>query len=242
MPKIKIEDLSFEYVNKKITTSVFSHLNLEIKNEVITSILGHSGCGKTTLFRLITGVEQMDEGNIYFDDKLMNDVDPFKRNIAFLSQNISLYPFYTIFRNMAFPLLLEKKETYEIRERVREMAKLFHIEHCLNRKPKHISLGQQQLVAIAKCLLNEADLYIFDEPFSHLDANNKMIAKTAIKQFIKEKKKTCIITSHDINDIYSLSDEIIVIEEGEIIYQDSPENLLNSDNPSVQILLGEKDG
>lgn len=240
MPTIKINDLSFQYVSKKNTTTVFSHLNLELENEKVIGILGESGCGKTTLFRLITGLEDPNEGEIYFDDKKMNDVDSFKRKISLLSQNISLYPFYSVFKNIAFPLLLKKTPTYEIREKVRQMARLFDIESCLTRKPKHISLGQQQLANIAKCLLNDSELYIFDEPFSHLDVDSKRKAKDAIKKYIKDNKKNLIIASHDISDIYSFSDEIIIMKEGTIIFKDDSDKLRESDDPYIKLLLGWK--
>ena len=241
MARIEIKNLSFAYENKKgVLTEIFSNVNIVFNDQRCSVIIGESGSGKTTLLRLITGMETPDEGNIYFDERLIDDLDVFKRKISYVSQNIALYPGYTIFRNIAFPLLIKKVHAFEIRQRVREIAKELGIECCLSRKPKHISLGQQQLACIARTIIKDSDVYIFDEPFSNLDKESKEKAKNLIRKHIIEKQKTCIFSTHHLPDVIGICDDIIIIKDKNIYLKGDVKTLLERKDPYFMSLLGKE--
>lgn len=144
--------------------------NLEIEDKEFIIFVGPSGCGKSTTLRMIAGLEEISKGELYIDDKLVNDVEPKDRDIAMVFQSYALYPHMSIYDNMAFGLKLRKMPKDEIDRRVREAARILDIEHLLDRKPKLLSGGQRQRVAMGRAIVREPKVFLMDEPLSNLDA------------------------------------------------------------------------
>ncbi|MCX7599078.1 MAG: ATP-binding cassette domain-containing protein, partial [Armatimonadetes bacterium] len=149
-------------------------VNLDIRDGEFMVLVGPSGCGKTTCLRLIAGLEEATEGEIWIGDRLVNDVSPKDRNIAMVFQNYALYPHMTAYENMAFALRLRRMRRDEIDRRVREAARMLGIEELLHRKPKELSGGQRQRVAVGRAIVREPSVFLMDEPLSNLDAKMRV--------------------------------------------------------------------
>ena len=164
--------LSLRGIYKKYAGNVVavSDFNLEIEDKEFIILVGPSGCGKSTTLRMIAGLEEISEGELYIDGKLMNDVSPKDRDIAMVFQNYALYPHMTVYDNMAFGLKLRKVPKAEIKQRVEEAARILDISHLLDRKPKALSGGQSQRVALGRAIVREPKVFLLDEPLSNLDA------------------------------------------------------------------------
>ena len=167
MPEIKLENITFNY-NKKRKDKILDDVSIVFPNGKINVIVGPSGCGKTTLLKLILGLEK-GQGNIYFDNIDITNLTIKERNVSYVNQDITLYKHLTAFENIAFPLKIINASSDEIRTRIKEVSELLHIEQCLSRLPKHLSIGQCQRVLIAKAIIKRPLAIIFDEPFSNLD-------------------------------------------------------------------------
>ncbi|MBR5975037.1 MAG: ATP-binding cassette domain-containing protein, partial [Clostridiales bacterium] len=174
--------LSLQHVFKKYDGGVVavSDFCLEISDKEFIILVGPSGCGKSTTLRMIAGLEDISEGEIYIDDRLINDVLPKDRDIAMVFQNYALYPHMTVFDNMAFGLKLRKVERGEIKRRVQEAAKILEIEHLLDRKPKALSGGQRQRVALGRAIVRDPKVFLMDEPLSNLDAKLRVQMRVEI--------------------------------------------------------------
>ncbi|MBR5157666.1 MAG: ATP-binding cassette domain-containing protein, partial [Clostridia bacterium] len=157
-----------------------SDFNLDIEDKEFIVLVGPSGCGKSTTLRMIAGLEEISEGELYIGDKLVNDVAPKDRDIAMVFQNYALYPHMTVFDNMAFGLKLRKMPKDEIKKRVTEAARILDIEHLLDRKPKALSGGQRQRVALGRAIVREPKVFLMDEPLSNLDAKLRGQMRTEI--------------------------------------------------------------
>ena len=164
--------LSLRGIYKKYPGGVtaVSDFNLEIKDKEFLVLVGPSGCGKSTTLRMIAGLEEISEGELYIGDRLVNDVAPKDRDIAMVFQNYALYPHMTVFGNMAFGLKLRKVPKEEIKRRVEEAARILDISHLLDRKPKALSGGQRQRVALGRAIVRDPKVFLLDEPLSNLDA------------------------------------------------------------------------
>ena len=236
MPSVKINNLNFYFKKKKEKLQILKDFSADFEANKISVIIGNSGCGKTTLLRTILGLEKY-EGTIFYDDINIDSLKVKDRNIAYVSQNITLFPYLTAFENIAFPLKLLHCDDDEIRSRVKDIAYSFGITQCMSRYPKQLSLGQCQRVLIAKALIKKPLLALFDEPFSNLD---KPIADEIIdllKSYCKENSLTAIFVSHDINQTFKLADKVFVMYDGKIIEQGKPEEIVKSKNPKVQELI-----
>lgn len=216
MPRIALESISAEYSYGKNAKSVFKDLNLAFENEAVNVILGESGCGKTTLLRLIAGGITPSKGRIYFDDLDITDLPIRERNLALVSQNITLYPHYTVFKNIAFPLLHTLCTGEEIKERVYEVSRLLRIEHLLTRKPKQISLGQAQRVAIAKAIIKKPDVLLFDEPFSNLDEPLRVQLRSELKSLLYQLKTTSLFVTHSVKEAMAIGDVVYIFGDGKV--------------------------
>lgn len=219
MPKIECKDLKFSYYNKKGTETqrVFESFNATFLDNKITVLLGESGCGKSTLLHLISGLNENFEGEILINEKNSKELTIRDRRVAYVTQNIVLYPHMTIFENIAFPLKHDDDiETEEIYVRVRNIAKVLKIDHCLSRKPKHLSIGQQQRVLIARALVKDPEIILIDEAFSNIDKQTKDDLIAFLKQSKEELNATVIVVTHDYNEVLSLADEVQILEEGKI--------------------------
>ncbi len=203
------------------------NLNLEINKGEFVALLGPSGCGKSTTLYLIAGLYKPTSGEIYFDDKLVNDLDPKDRNIGMVFQSYALYPHMNVYDNIAFGLKIKKLPQNEIDRRVKEVARMLHIEELLNRKPGQLSGGQQQRVALARAIVKEPDIFLMDEPLSNLDAKLRIEMRTELKRLQKELKVTTIYVTHDQIEAMTMADRIAVMNGGRLQQYGSPEELYN---------------
>ncbi len=239
MANIKIENLTATYENKKkVKYTALDNVSLEIKDSSFNVVVGYSGSGKTTLLRCIAGLMDYD-GYIFIDGIDADSLSVQERNMSLVTDKFVLYRSMTIFENIAFPLLINNAPKEEIIERVNEVAKKLHIEHCLSRKPKHLSIGQQQRASLARALIKKPSIYLFDEPLSNLDPINRSEARILIKKLIKETGGTCLYVTHDIKEAMALADYLIVINDKKIEIEGSPLEVYNSGNEIVETLKGD---
>ncbi|MBR5721742.1 MAG: sn-glycerol-3-phosphate ABC transporter ATP-binding protein UgpC [Clostridia bacterium] len=219
--------LSLRNVYKRYPGGVtaVSDFNLEIKDKEFIILVGPSGCGKSTTLRMVAGLEEITEGEIYIGDRLVNDVAPKDRDIAMVFQNYALYPHMTVFDNMAFGLKLRKTPKDEIRRRVEEAATILDIEHLLERKPKALSGGQRQRVALGRAIVREPKVFLLDEPLSNLDAKLRAQMRTEISKLHQRLGTTFIYVTHDQTEAMTMGTRIVVMKAGFIQQVDTPQNL-----------------
>jgi len=190
-------------------------------------LLGPSGSGKTTLLYLISGIYKPTSGRIYFDDVDVTDMPPSERNVGLVFQNYALYPHMTVYENIAFPLRIQKRSQNEIEKKVREIAKMLHIENLLDRYPAQLSGGQQQRVALARALVKEPSVLLLDEPLSNLDALLRLYIRAELKRLQKDLGITAIYVTHDQVEAMAIADRIVVISHGKVQQIGSPEEIYN---------------
>ncbi len=219
--------LSLRNVYKKYPGGVVavSDFNLEIKDKEFIILVGPSGCGKSTTLRMVAGLEEITEGEIYIGDRLVNDVAPKDRDIAMVFQNYALYPHMTVFDNMAFGLKLRKVSKDEIKRRVEEAARSLDIEHLLERKPKALSGGQRQRVALGRAIVREPKVFLLDEPLSNLDAKLRAQMRTEISKLHQRLGTTFMYVTHDQTEAMTMGTRIVVMKDGFIQQVDTPQNL-----------------
>lgn len=219
--------LSLRHITKKYSESVtaVSDFNLEIEDKEFIVLVGPSGCGKSTTLRMIAGLEEISDGELYIGDRLVNDVAPKDRDIAMVFQNYALYPHMTVFDNMAFGLKLRKTPKDEIRRRVDEAARILDISHLLDRKPKALSGGQRQRVALGRAIVREPKVFLLDEPLSNLDAKLRAQMRTELSKLHLKLGTTFIYVTHDQTEAMTMGDRIVVMKDGVIQQVDTPQNL-----------------
>ncbi|MGN0813418.1 MAG: ABC transporter ATP-binding protein [Candidatus Coproplasma sp.] len=235
MSEIAVKNLSVVYKSKKREAVALDDFSATFK-EGMNVIVGYSGCGKTTLLRCILGLVDYDDGGIFLDGQDLYDIATKDRNFSFVSQEYVLYPQYTVFENIAFPLKLLKAGREEITQRVKEMAEMLDLTACLNRKPKHISGGQQQRVAIARALIKRPSVCLMDEPFSNTDEVMRAQTVRWLKKAFDVTGCTCLYVTHDFKEALILADTIYVMNEGKLELCGTPDDVFNSDNQVVKIL------
>lgn len=213
-----------------------SDFNLDIADKEFIVLVGPSGCGKSTTLRMVAGLEEITEGELYIGDKLMNDVAPKDRDIAMVFQNYALYPHMTVYDNMAFGLKLRKTPKAEIDRRVKEAAGILDIEHLLNRKPKALSGGQRQRVALGRAIVREPKVFLMDEPLSNLDAKLRVQMRTEITKLHNRLQTTFIYVTHDQTEAMTMGTRIVVMKDGFVQQVDTPQNLY--DNPVNLFVAG----
>lgn len=199
--------------------------NLEIKDKEFIVLVGPSGCGKSTTLRMIAGLEEISDGELYIGENLVNDVEPKDRDIAMVFQNYALYPHMTVYDNMAFGLKLRKMPKDEIDKRVRDAAKILDMEHLLDRKPKALSGGQRQRVAMGRAIVREAQVFLMDEPLSNLDAKLRVQMRTEIAKLYNKLQTTFIYVTHDQTEAMTLGTRIVVMKDGIIQQVASPKEI-----------------
>lgn len=204
------------------------NFNLEIEDREFLVLIGPSGCGKSTTLRMIAGLEDISEGELYIGNKLVNNVASKDRNIAMVFQNYALYPHMTVFKNMAFGLTLRKIPKKEIKEKVEEAAKVLGIEALLGRKPKALSGGQRQRVALGRAMVRNPEVFLLDEPLSNLDAKLRNQMRTEILKLHKKLGTTFVYVTHDQTEAMTMSDRMVVMKEGYIQQIGTPQNLYNT--------------
>lgn len=224
MGSVKLENLRKTYEPKN---TVVRDINLFVPDKEFIVLVGPSGCGKTTTLRMIAGLEEITDGKIFIDDKIINDIPPKDRDIAMVFQNYALYPHMNVFENMAFGLKLRKYDKNEIQKRVEEAAKILGIENLLDRKPKALSGGQRQRVALGRAIVRKPKVFLFDEPLSNLDANLRVQMRTEISRLHNQIETTMIYVTHDQIEAMSMGDRIAVMKDGIIHQVDTPLNIYN---------------
>ncbi len=219
--------LSLKHIYKKYPGGVtaVSDFCLDIKDKEFIIFVGPSGCGKSTTLRMIAGLEEISEGELYIGDRLVNDVAPKDRDIAMVFQNYALYPHMTVYDNMAFGLKLRKVPKDEIKRRVEEAGRILDIAHLLERKPKALSGGQKQRVALGRAIVRNPQVFLLDEPLSNLDAKLRASMRTELTKIHKSVGTTFVYVTHDQVEAMTMATRIVVMKDGLIQQVDTPQNL-----------------
>ncbi len=199
--------------------------NLEIQDQEFVILVGPSGCGKSTTLRMIAGLEEISEGELFIGDTKVNELPPKERDIAMVFQNYALYPHMSVYKNMAFALKLKKMPKDEIKAKVDEAAKILQIEDYLERKPKALSGGQRQRVALGRAMVRNPKVFLLDEPLSNLDAKLRTEMRTEISKLHKRLGTTFVYVTHDQMEAMTMGDRIVVMKDGFIQQVDTPQNL-----------------
>ena len=210
--------------------------NLEIADQEFIVLVGPSGCGKSTTLRMVAGLEEISKGELYIDDKLMNDVAPKDRDIAMVFQNYALYPHMTVRQNMEFPLKLRKVPKAEIDQAVDQAAEILGITQYLDRKPKALSGGQRQRVAIGRAIVRAPKVLLMDEPLSNLDAKLRNQMRAEIIKLRERINTTFIYVTHDQTEAMTLGDRIVIMKDGVIQQIGTPQEVY--DNPVNMFVAG----
>ena len=221
-----MSDIVLDSISKSYgSVAIINNFSLTIKENSFTTLVGPSGCGKTTLLRMIAGLEKIDSGSLTIDGKYVNDFPPKDREIAMVFQSYALYPHMTVFDNMAFGLKLEKRSRSEVEERVRDAARILQIDEYLDRKPRQLSGGQRQRVAIGRAITRKPKVFLFDEPLSNLDASLRVQMRLELAKLHQNIDATMIYVTHDQTEAMTLSDEIIVMDKGNLSQKGKPLDL-----------------
>jgi len=232
VPRIRLDDLGKHYGD----VEVLSGINLNCDDKEFTVLVGPSGCGKSTTLRMIAGLEPITEGEIYFDEQPISGKAPKDRDIAMVFQDYALYPHMNIAKNMSFSLRLQRINKAEIDQRVRRVADVLNIGHLLDRKPGELSGGQRQRVAMGRALVRDASTFLFDEPLSNLDAKLRMKMRTELAEMRGRLDKNMIYVTHDQIEAMTLGDRIVVMSDGKIQQEGSPEELFK--RPANRFVAG----
>ena len=211
-------------------------IDLDIADQEFVVLVGPSGCGKSTTLRMIAGLEEISEGEIWIGGDVVNDVPPRDRDIAMVFQNYALYPHMSVFDNMAFGLKLRKFPRDEIKRRVDEAARILDIQALLDRKPKALSGGQRQRVAMGRAIVRNPKVFLFDEPLSNLDAKLRVQMRTEIKKVHQTVRTTTIYVTHDQVEAMTLADRVVVMNQGIIEQVGAPQELYH--NPATRFVAG----
>ena len=204
------------------TRTAVDGVDLAVSDGEFVVLVGPSGCGKSTTLRMIAGLESISAGEVRIGDRVVNDVSAKDRNIAMVFQNYALYPHMTVFENMAFGLKLRRLARAEIDTRVRDAAGLLGLAALLDRKPRHLSGGEQQRVALGRALVRKPDVFLFDEPLSNLDAKLRVQMRREISRLHHELRATMLYVTHDQAEAMTLGDRIVVLNGGRVQQTDTP--------------------
>ena len=223
--KVKLENV-FKTYDKGQNFAV-SDFNLDIEDKEFIVFVGPSGCGKSTTLRMIAGLEDISDGTISINDRVVNDVEPKDRDIAMVFQNYALYPHMTVYDNMAFGLKIRKVPKDQIDVKVKEAAELLGLGHYLDRKPSALSGGERQRVALGRAIVRDADVFLMDEPLSNLDAKLRVAMRAEITKLHKRLDTTTIYVTHDQTEAMTMADRIVIMKDGFVQQIDSPKNVYN---------------
>ena len=224
------KEVTIKYKSKKKgETTVISKMNAVFPSCSLNVVLGPSGCGKTTLLKAIAGLVDY-EGDFYADGTKLRDVPLNKLGLSYVPQEVKLYPFWTVFDNIAFPLKLRKTPREELLGSVRGIANEMGISSCLNVRPRFISEGQRQRVMLARELVFNPKLLLFDEPLSSLDPSSKEEICSLLKEYQNEHQATILYVTHSFREAMLLADRLFLMEHGEFVASDTPYHLLNQSN------------
>ncbi|MBO5953703.1 MAG: ATP-binding cassette domain-containing protein, partial [Oscillospiraceae bacterium] len=228
--KQKPEEAEENKVNLQITDKgvvAVQEFNLEVADKEFIVLVGPSGCGKSTTLRMIAGLEEISEGELWIGDRLINDVAPKDRDIAMVFQSYALYPHMTVYDNMAFALKLRHTPKAEIDRKVKEAAEILDITQYLGRKPKALSGGQRQRVAIGRAIVRDPKVMLMDEPLSNLDAKLRNQMRAEIIKLRQRIDTTFIYVTHDQTEAMTLGDRIVIMKDGFIQQIGTPQEVFN---------------
>jgi multiple sugar transport system ATP-binding protein len=209
-------------VTKNFGKFTIEQLNLIIKHKEFLVIVGPSGCGKSTTLRMIAGLEEVTEGDIYIDERNVTDIPPKDRDVAMVFQNYALYPHLSVYENMAFGLMLRKIKKSEIEKQVIETAQMLGIKELLNSKPKELSGGQRQRVAMGRAIVRNPLVFLFDEPLSNLDAKLRVQMRVELAKLHNRLEGTILYVTHDQTEAMTLAQRIVIMNKGEVMQIGSP--------------------
>lgn len=233
MASLSLKNVTKKYPNGFVAVKDF---NLDIEDKEFIIFVGPSGCGKSTTLRMIAGLEDISSGELYINDKMVNDVEPKDRDIAMVFQNYALYPHMSVYDNMAFGLKLRKTPKDEIDKKVHNAARILDLEHLLDRKPKALSGGQRQRVAMGRAIVRSPKVFLMDEPLSNLDAKLRGQMRVEISKLHQRLETTIIYVTHDQTEAMTLGTRIVVMKDGIVQQVDSPQNLY--DKPCNKFVAG----
>ena len=233
MASLSLKNITKAYPNGFVAVKEF---NLDIADREFVIFVGPSGCGKSTTLRMVAGLEDISSGELYIDDKLVNDVEPKDRDIAMVFQNYALYPHMSVYDNMAFGLKLRKTPKDEIDKLVQDAARILDLTHLLDRKPKALSGGQRQRVAMGRAIVRNPKVFLMDEPLSNLDAKLRGQMRIEISKLHQRLNATIVYVTHDQTEAMTLGTRIVVMKDGIIQQVDSPQNLY--DKPQNKFVAG----
>ncbi len=237
MPIIQLQNISFSYSDKQI----LQNFSIGIEKNALTCLLGSSGCGKTTILRLIAGLEIPDKGEIYIENKKVSTkgkiiIPPHQRNLGYIFQDLALWPHFTIYDNIAFGL--KERKTPEIKEKVFEILEFFNLSEHYTKYPHQLSGGQKQLSALARSLVLKPKILLMDEPLSNLDVKLKQKMLAHIRN-LKEKMSelSIIYVTHDHKEAFNIADKVVVLNKGKIEAEGSVTEIKKSENEFVKYFL-----
>ena len=227
MASVRFEQVTKQYDNGYVAVK---DLNLEICDREFLVLVGPSGCGKTTSLRMLAGLESISSGNLYIDDRRVNELPPKDRDIAMVFQSYALYPHMSVFDNMAFSLELQGVPTADIRQRVQQAAQQLGIETLLERKPKQLSGGQRQRVAVGRAIVRNPSAFLMDEPLSNLDAKLRVQARAELNKLHKRLGTTFIYVTHDQVEAMTMGSRIAIMNQGILQQVDTPQTIYDKPN------------
>ena len=227
MASIRLKNIFKKYPGGVIAVN---DLSLDVEDKEFLVLVGPSGCGKTTTLRMLAGLEDITEGEVYIDDKLVNEVAPKDRDIAMVFQDYALYPHMTVFNNIAFGLKLRRMPKREISEKVNEVADVLGLAHLLDRKPRALSGGQRQRVALGRAIVRDPKIFLMDEPLSNLDAKLRGQMRLEILKLHQKLQTTFVYVTHDQVEAMTMGTKIVVLRDGVIQQIDAPQKLYERPN------------
>ena len=213
MSRVELKNVT-KIFNNRVTA--VSNISFKLEENEFVLLAGSSGCGKTTILRMIAGLEEITSGEVTIDDRVVNNIPPKDRDIGFVFQNQALYPHLNVYDNIAFGLQLRKFSKKEIDFRVNEVSEVLEISELIKRKPQELSGGQKQRVALGRAMVRKPKIFLFDEPFSNLDVMLRKTLRNELKNLYSTLSTTFIFVTHDPIDVISLGQKIIIMKEGNI--------------------------
>lgn len=225
MSEIILKNVSKIYENQQYAVR---NVNLEIKDKEFVILVGPSGCGKSTTLRMIAGLEEISDGELFIDGEFSNYCEPKDRDMSMVFQNYALYPNMTVYGNLAYALKIRKIPKNEIKKRVHEVAKVLEIEHLLDRKPSALSGGQKQRVAMGSAIIRKPKVFLMDEPLSNLDAKLRTQMRIELAKLHRELETTIIYVTHDQTEAMTLGTKIVVMKDGFVQQVAPPAEIYNN--------------